>query len=187
VVGKATTTDEAIELAESQSPDGVVMELELPPGGIDDGIACLGELRERFPGVKVLVLAARGGTARVDAALDAGADAFIVKTAQADDVASLIFAAFEETNGKLRRRLSSQAADEETAVPASALTPRELEILRLVSEGHTNGAMARQLWVTEQTIKFHLSNIYRKLGVTNRTQASRWAQLHDFVPSTTSP
>ena len=58
---------------------------------------------------------------------------------------------------------------------------RELEILKLVSEGHTNGRIARELWVTEQTVKFHLSNTYRKLGVANRTEASRYAHMHDLV------
>ena len=61
------------------------------------------------------------------------------------------------------------------------LTDRELEILRLVSEGHTNGRIARELWVTEQTVKFHLSNTYRKLGVANRTEASRYAHLHNLT------
>ena len=56
------------------------------------------------------------------------------------------------------------------------MTRRELEILKLVAEGHSNAALARMLWVTEQTVKFHLSNVYRKLDVTNRTEASRWAQ-----------
>jgi DNA-binding CsgD family transcriptional regulator len=64
---------------------------------------------------------------------------------------------------------------------AAGLTRRELEILRLVAEGHSNAELARTLWVTEQTIKFHLSNIYRKLEVANRTEASRWAQLHGVL------
>jgi DNA-binding CsgD family transcriptional regulator len=61
------------------------------------------------------------------------------------------------------------------------LTRRELEILRLVAEGHSNAQLARMLWVTEQTVKFHLSNIYRKLDVANRTEASRWAQVHGLL------
>jgi DNA-binding NarL/FixJ family response regulator len=60
--------------------------------------------------------------------------------------------------------------------PLGRLTSREREILQLVSEGHTNAELAHMLWVTEQTVKFHLSNIYRKLNVSNRTEASRWAQ-----------
>ena len=62
------------------------------------------------------------------------------------------------------------------------MTQREVEILLLVAEGHTNRAIARMLWVTEQTVKFHLSNIYRKLHVSNRTEASRWAQMNDLLP-----
>ena len=61
------------------------------------------------------------------------------------------------------------------------LTDRELEILRLVSQGYTNGRIARELWVTEQTVKFHLSNTYRKLGVANRTEASRYAHMNALV------
>ena len=61
------------------------------------------------------------------------------------------------------------------------LTRRELEILQLVAEGHSNAELARMLWVTEQTVKFHLSNIYRKLDVANRTEASRWAQLRGLL------
>ena len=66
---------------------------------------------------------------------------------------------------------------------AQQLTRRELEILRLVAEGHSNSQLAQLLWVTEQTVKFHLSNIYRKLDVSNRTEASRWAQLNGLLPS----
>ena len=62
------------------------------------------------------------------------------------------------------------------------MTRRELEILTLVAEGHSNSQLAKMLWVTEQTVKFHLSNIYRKLDVANRTEASRWAQMKGILP-----
>ena len=62
------------------------------------------------------------------------------------------------------------------------LTPREREILQLVAEGHSNAKLAKMLWVTEQTVKFHLSNVYRKLNVSNRTEAARWAQLNGLLP-----
>ena len=73
------------------------------------------------------------------------------------------------------RRASSRAAED------CPLTTRELEILRLAAQGYTNGQIARELWVTEQTVKFHLSNTYRKLGVANRTEASRYAYVHGLV------
>ena len=70
---------------------------------------------------------------------------------------------------------------EPASPPVHDLTKRELEILQLVAEGYSNSQLARMLWVTEQTVKFHLSNIYRKLGVANRTEASRQAHLHNWV------
>ena len=66
---------------------------------------------------------------------------------------------------------------------AHELTKRELEILLLVADGSSNGQLAKKLWVTEQTVKFHLSNIYRKLEVANRTEASRWAHLNGLLAS----
>ena len=65
--------------------------------------------------------------------------------------------------------------------PSVDLTRRETEILRLAAEGHSNAQVAKLLWVTEQTVKFHLSNIYRKLEVANRTEASRWAHIHGLL------
>jgi DNA-binding CsgD family transcriptional regulator len=71
---------------------------------------------------------------------------------------------------------------ERSDVPAlPQLTRRELEILRLVAQGHANGEVAKMLWVTEQTVKFHLSNTYRKLGVANRTEASHWAYVQGVL------
>jgi DNA-binding CsgD family transcriptional regulator len=69
----------------------------------------------------------------------------------------------------------------------AGLTRREREILQLVAEGHSNAQLARMLWVTEQTVKFHLSNIYRKLDVANRTEASRWAQLNGLLSAAAPP
>ena len=77
----------------------------------------------------------------------------------------------------------TRATPAEPSSAAHQLTPRELEILRLVAEGHSNSQLAQLLWVTEQTVKFHLSNIYRKLNVANRTEASRWAQLNGLLSS----
>ena len=71
--------------------------------------------------------------------------------------------------------------------PIAGLTSRELEILRLVAAGSSNGTIARALWITEQTVKFHLSNVYRKLGVANRTQASRFAHLNGLVDDVETP
>jgi DNA-binding CsgD family transcriptional regulator len=80
-----------------------------------------------------------------------------------------------------RERAPGRHAGSGPAEDSPGLTRRELEILQLVEEGHSNAELARTLWVTEQTVKFHLSNIYRKLDVSNRTEASRWAQLRGLL------
>jgi early secretory antigenic target protein ESAT-6 len=106
-------------------------------------------------------------------------------TAASEDLASAIRQAFETSiyHAGVKRRQSSGLIA--TDGPASGLTKREIEILRLVAEGYSNSQLAKMLWVTEQTVKFHLSNIYRKLDVANRTEASRWAQLHGLLPQVT--
>jgi DNA-binding NarL/FixJ family response regulator len=121
----------------------------------------------------------------VDAALAAGAVAYVVKTAHADDVAAAIRQSFEHSvylaAGRPVASARPPARRAEPSEDTAGLTRRELEILRLVAEGHSNAHLARMLWVTEQTVKFHLSNIYRKLDVANRTEASRWAQVQGLL------
>jgi DNA-binding NarL/FixJ family response regulator len=106
--------------------------------------------------------------------------AFVVKKAHPDDLAVAVRQAYEHSIF-----LPGWTSETEPAFADRPdhpdLTRRELEILRLVAEGHSNADVAKMLWVTEQTVKFHLSNIYRKLAVGNRTEASRWAQVHGLL------
>jgi DNA-binding NarL/FixJ family response regulator len=105
----------------------------------------------------------------------------VVKTAHPDDLASAVRQVFDHSiyMGGARRRRTGTSSQVFERPPG--LTRRELEILRLAAEGLSNAELAKMLWVTEQTVKFHLSNIYRKLDVANRTEASRWAQLHGLL------
>jgi DNA-binding NarL/FixJ family response regulator len=109
---------------------------------------------------------------------------YCVKTAEPEDLASAIRQAFESSIHYAGSREWQREAAPAEPVDVSGLTKREVEILQLVAEGHSNSQLAKMLWVTEQTVKFHLSNIYRKLDVSNRTEASRWAQLHGLLPAT---
>jgi DNA-binding NarL/FixJ family response regulator len=130
------------------------------------------------------VLSTHHDSSRIDSAWAAGASAYVVKTAHPDDVASAVRQAFNHSVFIP----GAAPAPTPTAVDApvrverpGGLTRRELEILKLVADGHSNAQLARMLWVTEQTVKFHLSNIYRKLDVANRTEASRWAQRNGLL------
>ena len=179
VVGKATDPERALALIEKHRPSLFVAGLD-GPGDVMDEVACVREARELVPEVKIIVLSAESDPHAIDAALDAGASAYVVKTAHPDDLASAIRQAFEHSvHFAAVRAAAPRPVRAVRDVPA--LTRREQEILQFVVEGHSNGQVAKALWVTEQTVKFHLSNIYRKLGVANRTEASRRALLEGLV------
>ena len=122
----------------------------------------------------------------IRAVLQSGAWAYVLKDAQPQDIAVAVRQAFSQSiylahTVEVGETANATAAPKTNGTGLSVLTRRELEILALVTEGKSNSAMARELWVTEQTVKFHLSNIYRKLEVANRTAASRWAHEHGIV------
>ena len=180
VVGRTTDQAEALALVEELQPSVFVAE----PGSGDIGV--VREACERARGVKAIVLSSETDPAHIDAAFAAGAVAYVLKTAHQDDIRVAIRQAFEHSVFVRRPGVTESPGNTVVAKPVvsdvvAALTKRELEILQLVAEGHSNSQLARILWVTEQTVKFHLSNIYRKLDVANRTEASRWAQLHGLL------
>jgi DNA-binding NarL/FixJ family response regulator len=190
VVGKATSTSEALSLVEEHRPDLLITELEC--GGNDlSGLILIERARAAARNVRAIVLSSHQDSQIIDAALVGGASAYVVKTAHPEDLAAAVRQAFVHSVYLPGRTAMPRPAPARVPVDGSAgLTRRELEILRLVADGHSNAQLARMLWVTEQTVKFHLSNIYRKLDVANRTEASRWAQVHgllDIEPATAIP
>ena len=178
VVAKAPSLEEAQELIARLKPDLVIAEIAIG-GDKADGLAWLRRTVEEFD-VKVIVLTTCADTDFIDAALAAGVWAYALKTAHPDDLAIAVRQAFEHSVFLPRTRAAATAAPA-PLLEAHDLTQRELEILALVAEGYSNAKLAKMLWVTEQTVKFHLSNVYRKLNVSNRTEASRWAQVHGLV------
>ena len=180
VVGKTTSPETALTMLKTFEPDIFVTGLRMPRTGLD-GLACVRAARDLLPTLKVIVLSAYDDESCVDRALAAGADAYIVKTARPDDIASAVRQAFEHSIHYAGGRNGISAPPPKTNGDTLHLTRRELEILRLVAEGRTNSELARMLWVTEQTVKFHLVNVYRKLGVANRTEAARYAFEHGLV------
>jgi DNA-binding NarL/FixJ family response regulator len=184
VAGKACTAEEALEMVEEHQPDILLVETGL--SGPMSGASLVRAARQRVPSLRVIALAGSSDPADIDAAFDAGALAYVVKTARSDDVAATIRQAFDHSIflPHMQTTGASPAAEPECVVEDDervTLTRREREILALVAEGHSNRELARMLWVTEQTVKFHLSNIYRKLDVSNRTEASRWAHKNRLL------
>jgi DNA-binding NarL/FixJ family response regulator len=185
VVAKTTTARDGLALVEELRPDLLVTGIVMPAGEFD-GIELIRRAREKQPAIRPIVLSIYEDSQHIDSALAAGAVAYVVKTAHPDDLGSAIRQAFTHSLYLPGPRAAATEPTELLPRNVPELTRRELEILRLVAEGYSNAKLARQLWVTEQTIKFHLSNIYRKLDVSNRTEASRWAQLHGVVSTRTA-
>jgi two-component system response regulator DevR len=180
VVGRATDKHAAERLLDEHRPDVLVADyatLECEDGPASSASSLL-RARDANPDVKCILLSEVDEPREREEAFAAGASAFCVKRAQPDDLAAAIRQSFEHSiffaTGSTRRvtAIAPRTGEDE----AAGLTKREVEILRLTADGHSNSQLARMLWVTEQTVKFHLSNIYRKLDVSNRTEASCWAQ-----------
>jgi DNA-binding NarL/FixJ family response regulator len=182
VVGKTTSPGEALEMVQSSKPDVLIADYE----ALDRSsrLSTLERIREGHPDVRSVVLSTSEDSNDINAAFAAGASVYCVKTAAPEDLASAVRQAFQNSI-YLSGTVQPSAAP---PVPPSkddsrGLTRREIEILQLVAEGYSNSQVAKMLWVTEQTVKFHLSNVYRKLDVANRTEASRWAQVHGLLPT----
>lgn len=163
VVGEARSGSEVLPLVHRLQPDVVLLDIRLPEM---TGYDCLRLLERRHPDVKTVVLSAYADETHVEQAFAAGARGYILKSINPADLPSAIR---QTLAGTLYRHVDTRPH------AAHGFTERELTIIRAVARGLTNRAIARELWVTEQTVKFHLTNIYRKLDVANRTEAARAA------------
>ncbi len=181
VVGQASSGPEMMALIERRAPDMVLTDLRMP--GFD-GIDGISEMTARWPQLKVVVLSACEDRAEVNAALMAGASAYVVKSARTVDIASVLRQANSGAVFHAPSLLRSAPAGHPEDVPmpiGPLLTEREATILRAVASGLTTKRISADLWVSEHTIKFHLTNIYRKLGVANRSGAVRYAIEHGLA------
>ena len=174
IVAQADAGSQILPLVNQTEPDLVLLDLSMP--GID-GITCIKLLRKRSPWVRTIVLSAHDSDEVVEAALGAGADAFIVKSVDPADLADALRQALEKPVAKAIGR----AVRTHPAVEEKGLSERELDVLRALAEGKSNKEIAASLWLAQQTVKFHLTSIYRKLDVTSRTQAVNWAYRHGLV------
>jgi DNA-binding NarL/FixJ family response regulator len=168
VDGRQSASARLAELA----PDVIVVD---DMKSSDDALRRLRESAACAPRAECLLLTGRMDEEWVDEAFHAGASAVVSKTVHPVGLGTLLR---EIVAGNVVHRPRRARVPGAETCP---LTTRELEILRLAAQGRTNGQIARELWVTEQTVKFHLSNTYRKLGVANRTEASRYAYVNDLL------
>jgi DNA-binding NarL/FixJ family response regulator len=175
VVGAATDGSQVLPLIGQTNPDVVLLDIRMPQL---DGLACLDRIAKRYPKLKVVAFSSFDDPGHIDAALRRGACGYIVKSIDPRDLPSALRQAVEGTF----YYVLSQGGDEST-LKASGLTEREILILKEVAAGLSNDAIGRKLWLSEQTVKFHLHKVYRKLGVANRTEAARYAYEHGLLGS----
>jgi DNA-binding NarL/FixJ family response regulator len=176
VVGEAHSGPEVTQMIERRRPQLVLLDLRMP-GVI--GTECIERIREMWPQVKTVVLSTYDERVVIDAALAAGASAYVIKTVNLADIASVVRQA---ATGSVYHASRPQSVGEPKCQPDTPLlTERERAILEAVAAGLTTAAISKDLWVSEHTVKFHLTNIYRKLGVANRAAAVRYALEHDMA------
>ena len=179
LVGEAASGEEAVRLCDQVQPDVVLMDLVMP--GMD-GAATTRAIRESCPQVQVIALTSFREEELVQGALQAGAISYLLKNVSADELAEAIRAAHagRPTLAPEAAQALIQAATQ-GPVPGHDLTPREREVLALMVEGLSNPQIAERLVVSRSTVKFHVSNILSKLGVSSRTEAVALAVQHHLV------
>jgi DNA-binding NarL/FixJ family response regulator len=165
VVGAAEDGGEALDLVRKLQPDVVLLDLRLP--GVD-GLEILRQLKDSTPAAKLVVLSACDEADVVELALRAGACAFITKRIDPHDLAAALRQALDQT---LFQPFRPNPLIAEGAPPEPALSKRELAVLRGVSDGLSNKEIAKRMSYAEQTVKLDLTHVYRKLGVSSRTEA----------------
>jgi len=173
--------------ADGTLPDVVLMDLQMEPV---DGIVATRQIRGTFFGVEVVALTSFADQGRVHAALEAGASGYILKDADAHEVAEAVRAAHRgelQLDPAVARRLMSSLRATPPSDPGTELTSRELEVLQLVGVGAANKVIAARLQISERTARTHVSNILRKLGLHSRTQVALWAVRAGFADEPRQP
>jgi DNA-binding NarL/FixJ family response regulator len=180
VVGAASNGREAVELAERHAPDVVLMDIEMPEL---DGIGATAEIIRRGAECRIVVLTTFSDNERVTDALDAGAIGYLLKDAEPAEVLRAIDAAAGGQSPLAPQVAAALLSERARRRPAEQLTARERDVLALVAEGLPNKVIARRLEISQRTVKGHLTHIFDRIGVSDRTQAALWAVRHGIKAS----
>lgn len=184
VVGEASNGIEALQMTEKLIPDVVLIDIQI--SGLD-GIETIRRIREKHPPVSILVLTLIDQDKRFHEAIYAGATGYLLKTAPSSDVIEgirLIFRGGSVLDPVMARKLLDNltgARKPELRKSTELLTPRELDVLKLMVKGLSNKEMAENLFISDKTVKIHVSNILKKLRVKSRSQAIIYAVQHGLV------
>jgi NarL family two-component system response regulator LiaR len=181
VVGEAADGEQAVTKASTLNPDVILMDLSMPR---KDGVQAISEIRQEIPGVKILVLTSFAEDKRIIAAIEAGALGYLLKDSSPQELIRAVHTVYQGESSlhptvahKLIHRFQRSSKETQT----EPLTAREIKVLRLIAEGLSNHDIAKKLFISEPTVRTHVSNILRKLHLDNRTQAALYALREGFA------
>jgi DNA-binding NarL/FixJ family response regulator len=169
IVHEVSVGSHVVPAVREAAPDVVLLDLRMPEL---DGLTCLERLRKHDPAIAVVILSSYSDPEQIEAARKGGARGYVVKTVEPVDLATVLRTALSSTSFTV---WGAEAEAAEQPAGATVLSERENAVLDAVARGLSNREIGRQLWISEQTVKFHLRNVYRKLGISSRTEAARYA------------
>jgi DNA-binding NarL/FixJ family response regulator len=175
VIEKATNGEEALQLTERLLPDILLIDIKMP---ILNGLEVTKIVKEKYPLIKVIILSVSDSVEDLFTALQYGAQGYLLKSMDPDDWLNYLHAIVEGSNSAVKSlagKLFNQFREQSMLNTPSSLTPREKEILILVSKGFTNKQVAEQLSIAENTVKNHIKNLLKKLNLENRVQLASYA------------
>lgn len=177
VVCSAADGEEAVQACVREAPDVALLDLEMP--GVD-GVAATRRIKEEAPDTAVVVFTYFSDRDRIVQALDAGAIGYLLKDADPAELEAGIRAA-AAGGAPLHPTAAAAVLEERSSRAVTGLTQREREVLQLVGQGFANKQIARRLGISEKTVKTHLSRVFQRIGVLDRTQAALWAERHGLL------
>jgi DNA-binding NarL/FixJ family response regulator len=181
VIGEAENGEVAIECVKTLTPNVILMDIRMP---VMDGVTATREICRQFPNVNILVLTTFDDDTYVAAAIKYGAKGYLLKDTPSEEIAAAIRAVDRGYThlapGMLAKAMSGQVAKPTTALPpeVNELTPRELEVLKLIAKGANNREIAQVLYISEGTVKNHVTNLLNRLNLRDRTQAAIFANTY---------
>jgi len=178
IVGEISVGSRVLPAVRETNPDVVLLDMRMPEL---DGLTCLARLRKHDPTIAVVILSSYSDEEHIEAAREAGALGYIVKTIEPVDLPEVLRSALAGHPFAVWGAEVLQGT-----VGSVALSERETVVLEAVARGLSNREIGRELWISEQTVKFHLRNLYRKLGVSSRTEAARYAYRSGIVAGLTA-
>jgi DNA-binding NarL/FixJ family response regulator len=182
IVGEVSVGSHVVPAVRETKPNVVLLDMRMPEL---DGLGCLERLRKHDPTIAVVILSSYSDEAQIEAARMAGALGYVVKTVEPVDLPEVLRSALSGESFKVWGAAEEQPQGVAPVTGEAALSEREAAVLEAVARGLSNREIGRQLWISEQTVKFHLRNVYRKLGVSSRTEAARYAYRMGIVAALT--